>query len=211
MAEPNIVVSLIDVLADGEPFDDVAHHLKALAKVASLVKADTHFERRFGALVVVFVVFARDGLELHPSFVVGAITFEKEIAEPHIGFVADLAARIALDDRLPNLDRFAGLFGFEPSIAGFHQLASRPVFDDRSLRPGRSFALRLRLLCDHQSERKTDESAATHERESFHEAGPLKVAGEARRDKQTFVGRKLRLRPARVNQPSAIRRQLRFP
>ena len=62
----------------------------------------------------------------------GALILEQEIAEPHVGVEADTAARVALDDRLPDLDCLVGLIGLEAQVAGIEEFARGAVFDNRA-------------------------------------------------------------------------------
>jgi len=103
VSEPNVVVGLIDMLADREAFDDIAHHRKALAEVASLIKTDAHLQRRFGALILIAIVLRSDGLKLHARFVISPLAIEEMIPEPNMSLIPHLAARIAFHNRLPNL------------------------------------------------------------------------------------------------------------
>jgi hypothetical protein len=57
---------------------------------------------------------------------------EQVVGKTEVGVKADLAARIALNDRLPN---FKGLFVFpnlKTSIARLKKLSGRAIFDDRA-------------------------------------------------------------------------------
>ena len=129
MAQADVVVGLVDLGADGEVLDHIAHHAEALAEVASLVEADADLQRRFGPLILVAVLFPGNRVEMRPCLVVGTITFEEKIAESRVCFEANTASRVAFDHTLPDLDGFLQFLGLQPRVARIEQLSRRTVFD----------------------------------------------------------------------------------
>ena len=138
--EPDVVVRLVHLRADGVLFDHVAHELEALAEVAALEVADADLEGRFRPLFFVGILVDGRGFEVGAGAVEGPFLVQEVVAELEVGVEADLAARVAFDHGLPHFERLGGFVGFESGVAGFEQLAGSAVFDD-----GTAFALLLIL------------------------------------------------------------------
>ena len=129
MAQTDVVIGLVHLGADGKVLDHVAHDLEALAEISGFIETDAHLERGRGPLCLVGIVFPGRCLEMGAGAVVSPLLVEEITAEAHVSIEAVLAARIAFDDRLPDLDRLGGFFPFQTVIAGLEQIACRLVLD----------------------------------------------------------------------------------
>ena len=69
---------------------------------------------------------------MDPGLVVGPVAFQEELAQPHVSFVPQAAARISLDHALPDLDRLLEFSGLEPRVTGLDQLLGRPILNQRA-------------------------------------------------------------------------------
>ena len=97
-----------------------------------LVEADAGLERGLGALLGIRVFFARCRLEVAARLVERALALEHVIPEAHVRIEADAAARVALDDRLPDLERLVGLVCVVAEVAGIEEFTRRAILDDRA-------------------------------------------------------------------------------
>ena len=143
--QADVVISLVDFRPRWEFFDHAAHQLKTLSVVSRVIKTNAHFQGRDAALIVVWVFFCSNTLEVHSSAIVGAVAIQKVVTQSHVRHVANFAARIAFNHALPNLNGLIDLFGFVASVAGSEQFFGGAVFDKRSswpciLRDGRDGA-----------------------------------------------------------------------
>ena len=132
VAEADVVVGLVDLRGGREVLDDLPHDLEALSVVARLVEAGAGIQEGVGAQFVVRIGLGGGGLVVDPRLVVLALLLEKVIGQAQVGFEADRAARVALDDRLPDLERLFVLADLEAGVAGLQELAGGAILDDRS-------------------------------------------------------------------------------
>ena len=137
-------------------------------------------EKRFG---VEGSVFAGRGFEMNSGPVVGLLVGEIMVPQAEMGVKAMLAAGIALNDRLPNLDRLGCFAGVEPRVAGFDQLLGGAVLDDRAADWRSSSLFRLRFLSqtnrDHQQQKSQIGKQNSHSVQTFARAGARGRSGFA--------------------------------
>ena len=142
MAEADVIIGLVDLLAHGEFLDDPPHHLEALAVVACLIKARAGFQHRLGTLFLVAILLAGHCLEMHARLVVGVLARQIKLAQLQSRLEAHATARVALDDRFPNLHRLRLLARIKTQLARLQQLPRRAILNDGSAH---------RLLCGRYS------------------------------------------------------------
>ena len=134
--QTDVVIRLVHLGTDRKLLDDIPHHLERFAEIAGVVETDPQLQSRFSPLLFAGVFLDGGGFEVNASAVVDPLAFQEVVAELQVGVKAQAAARIALDDRLPDLDGLGGLVGIEASIARFDQLLRGPIFHDRTSHRG---------------------------------------------------------------------------
>ena len=135
VAQPDVVIRLVDLRANREVLDHISHHAETLSEITSLVEADSNLQGRLGPLVIVPVFLSRDGLKMHPGLVVCTISIQVKQPQTHMRLKANAAAWVSFNHALPDLDRLFDLLGLQTRITGVDQLAGRTVLDQRTSQP----------------------------------------------------------------------------
>lgn len=82
------------------------------------------------SLSVVLVALAGCCLVVDACLIEITRFFEKVVGEPQVGFEADLAARVSLDDGFPDFEGFLVLADFESGVASLKEFPGGAILDD---------------------------------------------------------------------------------
>ena len=114
--------------------DDLSKHLEALGILSCLKLAYAGFQQRQRPLILVPVFLRVNRLEMNLGL--GMIRQHSKVVftQLHMRIKTNLAARIPLNNRAPQLQPLVGLAGFDSKIPRFHQPSGGAILNNRSTR-----------------------------------------------------------------------------